>query len=109
MSGSVCPERQDVLVPHVAQPVANPPPGFCHFEGLPVRTVRVLQNHWPPPPAKFRLATTETHFVPALRMHPPGIAIVNDPTGASTKVSAGKSQIVAPGTPAASAKNVTRM
>src|SRR4029079_5044650 len=87
----------------------NTPPGFCERGGFPVRTVRVLQNHWPPPPPKFRLATTETHFVPALMTQPPGREIVNAPVHAPVKASAGKSQMVAPGKPPASAKKVTRM
>ena len=64
MSGSV-PPTQFIIVPQVPHPMWRPPPGFCHFAGFPVSTVRVLQNHWPPAPPKMaRLATTETHFLP---------------------------------------------
>src|SRR5262245_32163802 len=91
--------RQVASVPQVVHPMWRPFKGFCHLAAFPVRGARESQYHWPPAPlARFRFATTETHFVPGVSTQP-GIVIVNVPTGDSTKVAVGKSQITAPGTP----------
>src|SRR6185295_11227753 len=88
--------RQVASRPQVAQAVPKPPPGFCHAQPLLDWTVRVVQNHWPPPPPKFMFTCTMTHRVPGVSTQAGATLIEKVPTGPSTKVAAGMSHTGAP-------------